>query len=158
MFREPEVVVLFLTKLDLTPLGTELSVRPTLLVGQELFLTHAVVAAAFALVDPAAFTIGWVLFVPQPLQDGTNAILVARVGGLHPSTVIHLQLFPQGDKLPGDSIDEGLRRDPLLLRRLLHLLPVLIHPGEKEDFLSFQAVVARQHIGQHLLVGVPDVG
>ena len=55
------------------------------------------------------------------------------------------------------AIDKLLRRDALLLRRLLHLLPVLIDAGEEKNVVAFQPVIAREHIGEHLLVSVADV-
>ena len=46
---------------------------------------------------------------------------------------------------------------PCFLGGLLDFLPVLIDAGEEENFLAFQPVVAREHVGEHLFVGVPDV-
>jgi hypothetical protein len=34
---------------------------------------------------------------------------------------------------------------------------VLIDAGKKKDFFTFEPVITRNHIGQHHLVGVPDV-
>ena len=40
---------------------------------------------------------------------------------------------------------------------LLHLLAVLIDAGQKKHFLTFEPMIARNHIGQHHLVSVPDM-
>jgi hypothetical protein len=40
---------------------------------------------------------------------------------------------------------------------LLHFLAVLIDTGEEKDFITFESMIARDHIGQHLLVSMPDV-
>ena len=44
----------------------------------------------------SGFARGGVFVVPQPLQDGAHAFLMAPVGGGRPRGVIHLQLFPGG--------------------------------------------------------------
>ena len=46
---------------------------------------------------------------------------------------------------------------PCFRRRLLHLLPVLIDAGQKENFVAFQPVITRDDIGKNLLVGMADV-
>jgi hypothetical protein len=44
-----------------------------------------------------------------------------------------------------------------LRSRLLHLLAVLIDAGQIKDFFALEPVIARDHVGQHLFVSVPDV-
>jgi hypothetical protein len=97
------------------------------------------------------------LIVPKALKNGADTILVARRGGRSPTVVTDVQLVPQGDKLLRDLIHEFLRGDPLLLRRLLHFLSVLIDPRKEKDLVPFQSVVTGQDVGQHLFVSVPDV-
>ena len=51
-----------------------------------------------------------------------------------------------------------LGRHARFLRRLLDLLAVLIDAGEEENLLAFQAMIARNDVGQNFLVGMADVG
>ena len=55
------------------------------------------------------------------------------------------------------SFDEFSWRHSCFRRGLLDLLSVLIDAGQKENFLAFEPVIARNDIGQHFLVGVPNV-
>ena len=80
---------------------------------------------------------------------------VVRGGG--PGGVFYVEFFPEGAELNSDPVDELLRRDAFLFRGLLNLLPVLIHTGEEEDFLSLEPVIAGEDVGEHLFVGMPDV-
>ena len=146
---EPEVVVLLVAMLDLSPLGAELAVGAALLVGQELFLTNAVVALLFVLVD--------LLFVVKALQNSLHAMLVQRIGRGRPDVVADFEFLPERDEFRRDFIDELLRRDAGFLGRLLHFLAVLIDAGEEENFLALQPMITRDDIGQHLFVGVADV-
>jgi hypothetical protein len=50
-----------------------------------------------------------------------------------------------------------LDRFAFLLRRLLHLLPVLIQAGEEKHLLAQAAARARDHVGHNLFVGMPKV-
>ena len=86
-----------------------------------------------------------------------HALLVERVGGGRPAVVAHVELLPERGEFRGDAVDEFLRRDALLLGGLLDLLPVLIDAGEEEDLVAFQPVIARDHVGEDLLVRVADV-
>ena len=157
MFRQAEVVVLLLAKLHLAPFGAEFAIRPALLVREKLLLADAVISALRGLVNPAAFAGRRVLFIPEPLKNGAHTLLMALIGGRRPAVVFHLELLPQGHEFRGDGIDKFLRRHTLLLRGLLHLLPVLIHSREEKDIVSRQPMVPGDHIGEHLLVGMPDV-
>ena len=80
-----------------------------------------------------------------------------RVGGGGPRVVFHVELFPKRREFFRDAVHKFLRLHARLLRALLDLLPVLIHAGEEKDFLAFQPVIPREHVGEHLFVGVADV-
>ena len=149
MLGEAEVVVLFFAVLDLAPLGPELAIGAALFIGEKLFLADAVVAVLFVFVD--------LLFVVEALENALHASLVDGIGGGGPAIVADVEFFPEGDEFRGDLVDELLRRDAGFLGGLLDLLAVLIDPGEVENFLAFQPMIARDDIGEHLLVGVADV-
>ena len=76
MLLELKVIILLLAKFDLAPLGPEFAVRAAFLVGQELFLTNAVVAGLLVFVDLA--------FVVKTLQHSLHTFLVQRIGRLGP--------------------------------------------------------------------------
>jgi hypothetical protein len=82
-----EVPVLLLKMDNLTPLRPELAVWTALLVGEELFLPDAVVAAVGRLVEPVAF-----LEVGQDTPDG---FLVERGRGGRPAVIGDAQRLPE---------------------------------------------------------------
>ena len=98
-----------------------------------------------------------VFLIPEPLKDGAHAALVALIGRRRPAIVFDAERFPQRKELRGDAIHELLGRDALLFRGLLDLLPVLIDAGEEEHILALEPMIARDDIGEHLLIGVPDM-
>ena len=85
--REAEVPVLLVEHDHLAPLGAELAVGPTLLVGEELLLTHAVVAAVGRLVEPVALL--------KVGQDFLHHLLVERRGGGGPGVVGNTERLPE---------------------------------------------------------------
>ena len=118
--------------------------RPEALVG------HAVPARVFAAVN--------LPIVPQPLEHRLHHPRVARLGGADKIVVGDRQLFPRALESRCHLVHVVLRIvDAMLFYRILHLLTVLIHSGQKEDRLAAQVVVARQHIRQDGAVGVPQV-
>src|SRR5437879_5979882 len=133
MLIEFKVIIFLFTKLDLAPLGSELTIRPAFLVGEELFLAHAVVTCLFVLVDLA--------FVPQTLEHSLHASLVQRISRGCPGIVTHIQFLPKRAKLFRKSPNEFFRRNAFLFRRALHLLPVLIDAREKENLVTFEPMI-----------------
>ena len=150
VFRKAEIPILFLDEDHLAPFRTKLPLGIALLVGEELLLPHAVVPAVPRLVEIA--------LVVQLLQHGLHRADVTRVGRLGPTVISNVELGPERLELRRDLAGKLGRRHPHLLGRLLHFLAVLIHAGEKKDATPALAMPARDHIGQHLLVGVTDVG
>src|SRR5919197_950602 len=57
----------------------------------------------------------------------------------------------------GDAIDERLWRDAAFIRRLLHLLPVLVHPHQEMDVVTGQPAITGDGVGADLLEGVAEV-
>ena len=125
MLGQLEVVVLFLDENNLAPFRAELPLGIAFLVGQELLLANAVKAAVLGFIE--------LPLVKEPLNDLLHAILVERIGGSRPRVIPDFQLLPKSDKLPGQPLHELQRSDPLFLRGLLDLLPVLVDPGQEVD-------------------------
>jgi hypothetical protein len=81
-----------------------------------------------------------------PLLRGADEVVVGDVAGA-----------AQIAELDGDLVDVLLRRDAAGACRLLHLLAVLVEPGEEMDFVPHQPAEPRDDVGQHLLIGVAEV-
>ena len=56
------------------------------------------------------------------------------------------------------AVGERLRRDPFLLGRALHLLPMLVHAGDEQDIMAIEPLPAGESVGGDPLIGVTDVG
>ena len=67
------------------------------------------------------------------------------------------ELLPHRLEVIGERIDERLRRDPLRLRGLFDLLPVLVHADEEVHVVAAQAPIARDRVRADLLVRVAEV-
>ena len=78
-------------------------------------------------------------------------------GRFGPVVVLHVEFFPEIDELLSYTFDEFSWRHSSLRSRLLHFLAMLIDTGQKKYFLTLKPVIARKDIGQHHLVGVPDM-
>ena len=154
---EAEVEVLLLALLDRLPLGAELTIGTSLLVGKELFLAHAVEPPLRLLVDPAAAIGAGHLVLPEKAEVGADTFPVHGVGGGSPSGVSDAKLLPKRAEFRRHGVHILLRRNPLLLRALLDFLSVLINTGQEEDFAPGEALETRDDIRENLLIGVPDV-
>jgi hypothetical protein len=55
---------------------------------------------------------------------------------------------PESFVLP---VNPFYRRDPMLVGGTYHVLAVLVHAHAEKGLVSLQAVIARHHIGSHLL-------
>jgi hypothetical protein len=73
---------------------------------------------------------------------------------LRPAIVSNIKLFPEVDELLRDSFHEFGWRDTRFGSRLLDLLAVLVHAGQKENLFTFEPVISRDYVGQHLFVSV----
>ena len=70
--------------------------------------------------------------VVQLLQPFAHDLLVARIRRADEMGRRHAEAFMQPLKMGAHLVGEKLRLDSLALRRLLHLLPVLIDAGQKK--------------------------
>src|SRR5215472_3785723 len=139
MLTQSEIIVFLLTKFDLPPLRSELTVRAAFFVREELFLPNRVIAGLFVLVDLA--------FIKKALQNSLNNFFVSIARCLRPAVVLHVEFLPEINKLVRNVFDKLSRRNSSFRRRLLDFLTVLIDAGQKENFLAFEPVIARNHIG-----------
>ena len=95
--------------------------------------------------------------IKQALQNSLNNLFVAVAYCLCPFVVLDIEFSPEIDKLLRRLLDEFSRRNAGFCRRLLDFLSVLIDAGQKENFLTFESMIARNHIGQYFLVSVADM-
>ena len=129
---------------DFRPLAVDL-----VLLRHELLLSHAVVALVLLKDDLAP--------VVKLLQPLAHHLLVLRIRRAHEGGRLHAQAAVEFAEPLAHAVGERLRLDVLALRRLLHLLPVLVHAGEEKDLLVEAGLVPREEVGQHLFVGVAQV-
>ena len=147
---EPKIPVLLVQQDDFAPLGSELAVGPAFLVGEELLLAHAVVAAVGGLVEPVTLL--------EVGEDALDRLLVQGRGRGGPAIVGNPERLPEGEEFLGDPVGELLRGNPLALRALLNLLAMLVDSREEENLAATLSLEACQDVGEDLLVGVADVG
>ena len=120
-----------------------------LALGPEGLARLAVLALVRALVDIA--------LIVQLLEDLLHLLLVHRVGGADELIVSGVHQIPDRLDLARDLVDMLLRRDAGSLCLLLNLLAVLVGAGLEVDIVAGHALVARDRVGQHDLIGVADV-
>lgn len=150
MVGQAEIPVFFLQFHHFPPFRAEVAFRVPFLVRQELFLAHGVESLVGFFVKLA--------LILQVRQDFLHAGLVARIRRGGPSVIADSQAVPQRQELPRDIVDMLLRRNAQLFSRLLHFLPMLVHPGQEIDFLPLHPVPARENVRQDFFISVPDVG
>ena len=150
MGTEVEVPVFLLQLNDFAPLLAELTLFVALLVGQELLLAHGIKALVGLFVQAT--------LIPQVAEDFLHTSLVPRVRGSGPTVIGYAQSLPEVDETLRHLVGVFLRGDALRIRLLLYLLAVLVHTGQQIRLLPAHSVPTCQHVCQHLLVGVSDVG
>ena len=146
---EFEIPVFFLQLRDLAPFRTEIAGGIPVLVRQVLFLTGTVKPAG---VLPVKLSL-----IMELLEQGLDDGGVPGIGSRHPAIIFHFQPLPQGGEFCRDSCDIRLRGEAGLFSRLLHLLPMLVYPGQKIDGLPCEPLEACDGICQYFFVGMADV-
>src|SRR5260370_41225148 len=76
---------------------------------------------------------------------------------LRPLIVLHVELFPEIDKLLCDVFDELDWRNAFLRSRLLNFLTMLINTGKEKNFFAFEPLITGDHISQHFFVSMADM-
>ena len=147
---QAEIPVFFLQFHHFPPFRAEIAVFIPFLVRKELFLPDGIKA-------PVGFFVKLAL-VLQAGEDLLHARLVARVRGGGPAVVADAQPFPERQEPGRDVVHMFLRSNAQFLRRLLYFLAVLVHPGQKIDFLPLHPVPARKNVRKDFFISVPDVG
>ena len=98
-----------------------------------------------------------IALIVQLFEDLLHLFLVHRVGGADEFVVGGVHQIPDGLNLTGNLVNVLLRRDAGCLGLLLNLLTMLVRAGLEVNVIAGHALVARDGIGQHDLVGVADV-
>ena len=117
--------------------------------GPEGLAGLAVLALVAALVDVA--------LIVQLFEDLLHLFLVHGVGGAHELVIGGVHQVPDALDLARDLIDVLLRGDARGLGLVLDLLAVLVRAGLEVHVIAGQALVARDRVGEHDLIGVADV-
>src|SRR5690606_32486221 len=120
--------------------------------GLEGLAADAVQAAVAALIEIVGVA------AEDPLDQVGDSRLVLRRGGADELVVGDAERPPGGLEGRGDLIHERLRGNAPLLRRLGHLLAVLVHADQEPDVVPAKAAVAGDAVGADLLGGGPHVG
>src|SRR6476659_1782619 len=147
--RESKIPILLLELDDFAPLEAKGPIRSTLLVGKKLFLAHAV--------EPAITRFVELTLLVKCLKNFSDTGLVQGTCCGRPGVIAEIKLLPERQEFLRGLIDKFLDADVFSLRRLLNLLTMLIHTGEKERWISLQPMVARDDIGKDLLISVTEV-
>jgi len=83
---------------------------------------------------------------------------VPLLRGADPVVIGHPHLAGHVLELRRDPVGVGLRIQPGITRRLLHLLAVLVGTGQVEHVVAVEPLPARQHVGRDRGVGVAICG
>ncbi len=83
---------------------------------------------------------------------------MARLGRPDEIIVRDLELFPEVPEADDDLVGELDGRQAARGGRFLHLLAVLVRPGQEEDVIARRPLEAGQGVGDDRCVGVADVG
>ena len=73
------------------------------------------------------------------------------------SSLLMFELLPELVMRVDDAVGELDREDAFFRRGALDLLPVLVRAGQEADVVAHAPAVARDHVGDDVLVHVPDV-
>ncbi len=121
-----------------------------LALGEERLVAHRVPAAVLAEIDVAG--------VRHRLPDRLARLDVARLAGGDEVVLAGVQDVRHLAEQGRVAVGEFGRRDALSLRRLDHLLAVLVGAGAEVDVVAVEPLEAGDGVGRDQLVGVPDVG
>ena len=95
--------------------------------------------------------------IEKPLKDALHALFVEGMRGGHPTVKLHPKGFPKIQKLGRALFRKSKWSQPFFLGRLLNLLTVLIHSCQKIRGPATQPFKPGEHIGQNLLIRMPNV-
>ena len=115
----------------------------------KLFRTLAVKSSVFPEV--------YFAFVFQFLQKISHHLFVFFIRGANVVVVGNFKILAQRVIAHRHLVTELLRINALFHCGHLHLLPMFIQSGQEVNLVASGSAIARDHVGQHLLVGVPDM-
>src|SRR2546425_3922608 len=149
IFREPEEVVLLAD-----PFGLQRRVERTVAVDEilfllELFAADAVPAFVHALVNVAG--------IVDALRDLGDTGLVPRFGRADEVVEGDVETLPRGPEPLLHLVAVRERIEALLDRLLVHVLRMLVAAHQETRVEAREALVARDDVGAHLLVGRPEM-
>src|SRR5262249_27803822 len=149
VLRQPEEVVLLANPLRLERRMERTVAVDEILLLLELLAADAVPAFVDAFVDVAALI--------DPAGNLGGARLVSRLRGADEIVERHVQPGPCAPEHLLHLIAVGERIEPFLLRLLEHVLRMVVVPHQEPRVEPAEALVARDHVGAHLLVGRAEV-
>src|SRR5258708_6564328 len=79
-----------------------------------------------------------------------------RIRGGSAAVALNIEFFPKSQELSGDSLGEIHWCNVFALRGLLHFLAMLIDTDQQKCG-TLSSAISDNHIGQDLLIGMPDV-
>ena len=112
-------------------------------------VAHRIPAGVFGEIEVAVR-----LHAPPHFEHG---LLVARLRRAHDVVGAGVQRLAHPGELRGRAVGERPRRQPFLLGRALHLLPVLVHAGDKQHVIAVEPLPSREGVGGDALIGVTDM-
>ena len=147
--RKLEIVVLFGRLGDFAVDFRPGAVRGPIFVGEELFLAGGVPVGLLAFIDQA--------LIEERLQELLHDLLVARFGRPDIVVVGDVQVAEHALEDRGDLVDEDLGFDAALEGGLLDLLAMFVQSGQEVHLAAAHPHVARDHVGEDFLIGMPQV-
>ncbi len=114
------------------------------------FVVNAILAGVAALIDVAV--------VQAALEQPLHHFVMGGRGGADGAVHADVQLLPLGAELRGNQVGELLRRLADGFGGALHFLTVFVGAGEHHGVEALHALEARNGLGGHGGVRVPDVG
>ena len=115
------------------------------------------VALAWRAVEPLVLPLVNISLIVYLLENILHKLMMALLRRADEIVVRDAEQLPQFLKACDDAVDIRLRRDALLLRRLLNLLPVLIRAGQEEHIIAREPLEPRDRIRDGRAVRVTDV-
>jgi hypothetical protein len=134
---------------DVAVRGIERSVGPAILLSQKCFFFGRVKTSVDFAIE--------VSFFVKLGQDRLDDFLVPNLGSADKIVIAQIQFCDEGFPNGGQVIAILLRAFAFGYCCLLNFLPMLIQPGQEEDFLAETSMRTRNHIGGDLLVSVAEM-
>ena len=149
MLAEFEVIILLAQFLHLAIDGIKLAILVAIFLGQKRFLFRGIEADVFVLIKLA--------LVVKLLKHLGHHRLMAGVRGAHEVVIGNAELLDERLPILRQPVAIRLGILPGGLGGLLDFLAMLIQAGQVKDLLAKTPARARDHVGDHLLVSMPEM-